>query len=257
VHAGPNGTVYGEVRVAVQAFKTGDVVIAPQLARLRAAGDVVRMCTPEVRFRVHDPFGNTNNPAPRDVTSPEVVSEDAYRWRWLALALDLVFAVVVITLAVNAYVRSRPKPVIPPPPPRPAWIVAIEALDAIANSDLLSRGLTKEYYDAISDVVRRYLGGARGFDALEMTTEEVLRRLRRTPVPGVAPAEIEHLLRECDLVKFARYVPTHEESDAILTAAYAIVRRSSAAGAGPTPPRRPGAGGPTQAIDDGTGGRRA
>ncbi len=256
-HAGPAGAVYGEVQVAVQAFKTGDVVIAPQLARLRAAGDVIRICTPEVRFRVHDPFGNTSNPIPRDVTSPELVTEDAYRWRWIALALDVIFFVVLATLIVSAYLRSRPKPVIPPPPPRPAWIIGIEALDAIARSDLLSRGLTKEYYDAISDVVRRYLGGARGFDAIEMTTEEVLRRMRRTPLSGVTPVEIEALLRECDLVKFARYVPSHEESDAILEAAYNIVRRSSPAGAGPSSRGPSGSVPPPRTVDDSTGGRRA
>lgn len=258
VHAGPNGLVYGEVQVAVQPFKTGDIVIAPQLARLRAAGDVIRVCTPEVRFRVHDPFGNTNNPSPRDVTPPESVTEDAYRWRWFALALDAIFAIIVVTLAVSAYLRSRPKKVVPPPPPRPAWIIAIEALDAIARSDLLSRGLTKEYYDAISDVVRRYLGGSRGFDALEMTTEELLRRMRKSPLPGVAPAEIEHLLRECDLVKFARYVPSHEESEAILNSGYAIVRRSSPAGTGPS--SGGDAGGPVappRAVDGDSGGRRA
>lgn len=256
-HAGPGGAVYGEVQVAVQGFKTADVVIAPQLARLRAAGDVVRICTPEVRFRVHDPFGNTSNPYPRDVTSPELVTEDAYRWRWIALALDLLFAVVVTTLAVSAYLRGRPRPIVPQPPPRPAWIIALEALDAIARSDLLSRGLTKEYYDAISDVVRRYLGGARGFDAIEMTTEQVLHRMRRTPLPGATPAELEALLRECDLVKFARYVPSHEESEAILETAYAIVRRSSPASARSPANDFAANAPPPRTVDDATSGRRA
>jgi hypothetical protein len=256
VHAAPGGLVFGEVQVAVQGFKAGDIVIAPQLARLRAAGDVIRVCTPEVRFRIHDPFGNVTHPAPRDVTMPEAVSEDAYRWRWFALALDLIFAVILATLAINSYLARRPKKVAPPPPPRPAWIVAVEALDAIARSDLLSRGATKEYYDAISDVVRRYLGGTRGFDALEMTTEEVLRHMRKSPLHGVAPAEIEHLLRECDLVKFARYVPSHEESDKILESAYAIVRRSSPAGtAAPTGPTGPS--GPSTTTGGDTAGRRA
>ena len=247
-HAGTGNQVYGEVMIAVQPFKLGDVAIAPQLARLNAAGDVIRVCTPEVRFRVRDPFGNDPHPRPRDVTGPEPVTEDALRARWLALALDVLFIVILATLIVSAYLRRRPKPVVPPPPPRPAWIVALEALDVIARGDMLSRGLTKDYYDAISDVVRRYVGAFCGFDALEMTSDEVLARMRRTPLVGVAPTELEHMLRECDLVKFARYVPTHEESEAILTQAYGIVKHST-----PGSASRPGGGG----AGSGSGGAKA
>jgi hypothetical protein len=63
----------------------------------------------------------------------------------------------------------------------------MEALEHIARGDLLARGLTKDYYDAISDVVRRYLGGCKGFDAIEMTSDELLARLRKRPPPRRDP----------------------------------------------------------------------
>jgi hypothetical protein len=229
-HAGPNGTVYGEVAVAVQSFKPGEIVIPRQLARLNAGGEIVRVCTPAVRFRVSDPFGNEPHPRPRDLTPPEEVTADSIKWRYVMFGLNGAFLLVLATLGVNAYMRSRPKVEPPPPPPVPAWILALEGLDVLSRSDLLSRGLTKDYYDQLSDVVRRYIGALRGFDALEMTSDEVLWKLRKVPVAGVATTEIEHLLRECDLVKFARYVPSHEESEQILEQAYVIVRRSSPAG---------------------------
>lgn len=228
--SGPGGTVFGEVTVAVQPFKTGEVVIPRQLARLNAAGDVVRVCTPPVRFRVGDPFGNAPHPTPRDLTPPEEVTAETLRWRYVMLGLNGAFALIVITIAVNSYVRSRPKPEAPPPPPIPPWILATEALEVLSKSDLLSRGQIKEYYDQLSDIVRRYIGALRGFDALEMTTLEVLSKLKRVPIAGVTTAEIAHLLTECDLVKFARHVPSHQESDKILDVAYTIVRRSSPAG---------------------------
>ncbi|MFO0559979.1 MAG: hypothetical protein U0269_18340 [Polyangiales bacterium] len=229
-HAGPNGTVYGEVSVAVQPFKTGEVVFARQLARLNAAGDVVRVCTPAVRFRVGDPFGNTAHPTPRDLTQPEEVTTDSLRWRYVMFGVDAAFALIVATVALNSWVRSRPKPEAPPPPPIPPWISATEALEVLSRSDLLSRGLTKDYYDQLSDIVRRYIGALRNFDALEMTTVEVLAKLKRVPIAGVTTAEVAHLLTECDLVKFARHVPSHEESEQILDVAFTIVKRSSPAG---------------------------
>lgn len=228
--SGPGGTVVGEVTVAVQPFKTGEVVIPRQLARLNAAGDVVRVCTPAVRFRVGDPFGNAPHPTPRDLTPPEEVTAETLRWRYVMLGVNAAFALIVSTIAVNSYLRSRPKPEPPPPPPVPPWILAIEALEVLSKSDLLSRGQTKEYYDQLSDIVRRYIGALRGFDALEMTTFEVLAKLKRVPIAGVTTAEVAHLLTECDLVKFARHVPSHQESEKILEVAFAIVRRSSPAG---------------------------
>lgn len=251
------GRLAGEVTVAVQPFQTGEVVIAPQLARLRASGDVYRVCTPEVRFRVRDPFGNEPHPAPRDLTAPVPVTEDGYRLRFTALALDLLFVVVTLTLLVNAWLRSRPKPVPPPPPPEPAWITALRALDALGRSDLLSRGATKDYYDAVSDIVRRYVGALCGFDAIESTTDEVLAHLKRIPLPGVANAELAHLLGECDLVKFARYVPTHEESESVLGQAYSVIRRSSPAQAYPPTSSSGGPPAGTGPIQPPTDARRA
>ncbi len=233
-HAGANGTVYGEVAVAVQSFKLGEIVIPRQLARLNAGGEIVRVCTPAVRFRVRDPFGNDPHPQPKELTPPEEVNADSLRWRYVMLGLNGAFLLILATLGMNAYVRSRPKIVPPPPPPVPGWILALEGLDVLSRSSLLSRGLTKDYYAQLSEIVRKYIGNLRGFDALEMTTDEVLWKLRRVPVAGVATTEIEHLLRECDLVKFARYVPSHEESDQILEQGYVIVRRSSPAGSSRT-----------------------
>lgn len=219
------GWVTTDVTVAVQVFKVAEVSIDPLPARVNTGDEIARICTPRVRFRVRSVFGNVSHPQPRDITPPAEVRFGALTWRYGALALDALFAVVVGTLVAGAWWRGRPKKFVPPPPPRHPYLVASEALAALARSDLLTRGHTKDYYDAISDVVRRYLGGVRNFDAIEMTSDEVLAQVRRAPLAGVTFVEIERLLQECDLVKFAGYVPSHEESDEILKAAQSIVER--------------------------------
>ncbi|MBI5516423.1 MAG: hypothetical protein HY909_21750 [Deltaproteobacteria bacterium] len=219
------GWLVSEVVVAVQPFRSAEVVLRAQASRLLTGDEIARVCTPEVRFRVRGPFGNDPHPAPRDITEPELVRFGALTWRYIALGLDGAFVVVCGTLLGVALVRARPKKPVPPPPPRHPYDVAREALDALARSNLLSRGLTKDYYDAISDVVRRYLGGMCGFDAIEMTTREVITEVRSRPLPGVALVEVERLLSECDLVKFARYAPSHEENDEILRSAESIIDR--------------------------------
>lgn len=225
VHGEPNGRVRSEVVVALQPFRAGDVTVRPMPFRVNTGDEIARLCTPEVRFRVRSVFGNATHPQPRDVTRPEDVRRDALTFRWISLGLDALFLSVVSSLVIAAWLRRRPKHVPPPPPPRHPYYIAREALDALSSGDLLSRGLTKDYYDAISDVIRRYLGGVRAFDAIEMTTDELLTHLRKSPLPGVTFVEVERLLRECDLVKFARYVPAHEEADAILADAVSLVER--------------------------------
>lgn len=223
--AGEGGYVTTDVSVAVQPFKVADVLIASLPARVNTGDEIARVCTPEVRFRVRSVFGNTAHPAPRDVTGPVAVRFGALTLRHAAVGLDAVFAVAVTTLALAGWWRARPRVLPPPPPPRHPYLVARDALEALARGDLLSRGHTKDYYDAISDVIRRYLGGVIGFDAIEMTSDEVLAQVRRAPIHGVALVEVERLLSECDLVKFAGFVPSHDEADEILRAAVSIVER--------------------------------
>lgn len=224
-HSDRDGWLATDVLVAVQPFKVADVVIRSLPARLSTSDEISRVCTPEVRFRARSVFGNEPHPVARDVTPPSDVHIDALTLRHVSLAMDGVFLIIATTLGVTAYYRARPKKPVPPPPPRHPFLIASEGLDAISRSDLLARGLTKDYYDAISDVTRRYVGGMRGFDAIEMTTNEVLATLRKNPLASVPMVEIETLLGDCDLVKFARYVPSNEECDEVLKSARSIVDR--------------------------------
>ena len=55
----------------------------------------------------------------------------------------------------------------------------MEKLQRLAQSDWLAIGKTKEYYSAISDIVRDYLEQGFGVSAMERTTSELLRDLRK------------------------------------------------------------------------------
>jgi hypothetical protein len=115
--------------------------------------------------------------------------------------------------------------VVAAPPPRPPWI-ALEKLAAIRAKGAPPEGAHKEYYDAVSDVVREYLGAIGGFPALDLTTEELLAAVRQRPPPVVSMGEIAGFLGECDLVKFAKAPATADQTLALLDAAAGIVHRT-------------------------------
>ena len=70
--------------------------------------------------------------------------------------------------------------------------------------NLLEDGQYKKYYTLVIDVVRHYLERRYGVQTMDRTTDEILSELdsRRLRVD-----ELEPLLREADLIKFAKYKP--------------------------------------------------
>lgn len=98
--------------------------------------------------------------------------------------------------------------------------IAYEQLERLKLKGLISKGKIKEYYIAISDIVRHYLENRFLLKAPEMTTEEFLINVR-----DYSQLKIEHknLLKEfllsCDLVKFAKYIPPQQEINSVFDTA--------------------------------------
>jgi len=105
-------------------------------------------------------------------------------------------------------------------PGKPAHEVAYEQLEALRVKDYISRGLIKEYYTEVSDIIRHYLENRFSLRAPEMTTEEFLVSARNA---AELISEHKNLLKEfllcCDLVKFAKYAPSPEEVSSIFDSA--------------------------------------
>ena len=120
--------------------------------------------------------------------------------------------------------KSRPRPVPPPPPPRPAWETALERLHSVRHAGLLDTQRKGEFCDRVSDALREYVGTSLGFDGLERTTDEITEELRRSTMADAECRRVLDVLRECDLVKFAKYTPETAACMAMLDSAEAHVR---------------------------------
>ena len=95
----------------------------------------------------------------------------------------------------------------PAEPPRPAHEIAYEALRTLEAERLPDKGEIKTFHIRASDIVRAYVEGRFGVDALEMTTREVLDGLRSHAVDEAVLSDFRRLLERCDLVKFAKDRP--------------------------------------------------
>jgi len=101
----------------------------------------------------------------------------------------------------------------PPPPPLPAHEVALSALQELYTSELLEKKAYKEFYSRLSDIIRQYIEGRFAVTAMEEITVEILQDLEKVLEDREQLAALEELLLLADLVKFAKYIPSGEETD--------------------------------------------
>jgi hypothetical protein len=111
----------------------------------------------------------------------------------------------------------------PAVPLLPADEEAVRALIVLKDQKYPSRGMLKEFYSEFSQIMRRYLERRYEFPALEMTTFDLEYEFEEGRYPVVLRQRLLPLLREADLVKFAKYVPDYRECDAQVDLGFELI----------------------------------
>lgn len=160
----------------------------------------------------------------RDIKPPEELPR-GWAWiGWLIGGLVLLAAGLWLLRRLRRRGLQRDLKEIPYQGPlQPAHRIALEELDRIAALHLLGKGMVKEYYIQTSDAIRRYAEGRYAIGAMELTTWELIGEMKRTAVPDDDSDIFRIFLEECDLVKFARYIPPAEVRETLLDRARRLV----------------------------------
>ena len=108
----------------------------------------------------------------------------------------------------------------------PPHIIAIQELDKIKAEKLWQQGKVKEYYSAITDVIRVYLERRFDIPALEMTTHELVKLISTNPETLPIKDTLSELLHLSDIVKFAKYIPLNSDNDLSLIHSYFIIDKT-------------------------------
>ncbi len=163
----------------------------------------------------------------RDIKAPLIPPRNYNQYIKLALIIVLVIAVVFLVIY---YIKRRKagKTLLPArqKPQRPAHEVALEALEALAQSDLLASGKIKEYYIQISDIIRKYIENRFFIYAPEMTTTQLLEKMEQEKLDKLYIDMTREFLDSCDLVKFAKYIPEEKETNIVTQLAFDFVNQS-------------------------------
>ena len=236
--------------VPPQAFETGTCRLlsvtwkdAGQRSRVTETAELEIMTTdleearlPEMTFLFVTPRGDSLTARSEEVevgvrrlaqaeAKPKPLKPQWEAPRSYAFLIVIAAALAVAALAVWLVRRWRKRKVVKPVEPElPADFVALRKLEEIERMGLLDSGEMKKYYTLVIDVLRGYLEKRYGFLAMDQTTDEILWGLRRLQVDA---ADIEPLLREADLVKFAKHRPEAAGARGLIDAVRVVVARTA------------------------------
>jgi len=142
------------------------------------------------------------------------------------LLLFWLFAAASIALAFYLLVRYRDdKPIIRKikiEPKVPAHVKALSEIEDLRQSGGSHADDSKAYYTRLTDILREYINERFGFNATEMTSDQILEHLEESRNKE-SLAELRDLLSTADMVKFAKFRPMLNENDRNLVSAMEFV----------------------------------
>ncbi len=141
----------------------------------------------------------------------------------------LIYGLLAIALGILIFYiykrfKRKEKPVfIPKIPERPAHEIALEGLKRIESEKLWQQGFTKKYYSELTEIIRQYIERRFSINAMEQTTDEILKHFDATLIPTDIKEKLGFILRQADMVKFAKAQPFPTENENSMAFAYEFI----------------------------------
>ena len=161
---------------------------------------------------------------------PKDVQDNPFQWSDWSLSFWLsVLMLVLLAVTYYLYLRLRDnKPII-----KTIRIVkrllphqkAMKEIEQIKADKMVSSENSKEYYTKLTDTLRKYIEERYGFNAMEMTSSEIIDKLTATQDEN-AISELRQLFLTADLVKFAKYSTLINENDRNLVNAIDFINQT-------------------------------
>lgn len=174
----------------------------------------------------------TVNPETDDVKAIKPIMDAPFYWSelftWVGYFLLAFLGVSLIIFVLLKYVFKKKVPFITetPQPVIPPHIVALEKLEEIKVQKIWQCGDIKVFYTQVTDVLRVYLEGRFGINAMELTSDEIMALVKKEPGLNEVRAALKDLLTLADLVKFAKMVPLENENERSLLTAFDVVDKT-------------------------------
>ena len=161
----------------------------------------------------------------KDIKAP---FDEPFDWHWYLpyayWGLAILAALIILIIVIRKLTKKGPiEIVIDDAPKVPAHITALETLEKIKQQAIWKDNKTKEYYSEIADTVRLYIEERFKINALELTSDEVIKVFKSQVVDSESKAKLTQILTLSDFVKFAKQIPIEVEHTLTLNNAFDFV----------------------------------
>ena len=145
---------------------------------------------------------------------------------WSIIIIIILVALYLVAKRILAHYGKSFGDIFKPAPPLPPHEIALRDLKHLHSERLWQEGKHKLYYSGLTDILRAYLAGQFGVGALEMTSDEIIEAVRSVDLPQKQAMDLTELLRDADLVKFAKAMPEAEENERAYSKAWEFVQQT-------------------------------
>ncbi len=158
---------------------------------------------------------------------------------WLIIVLGALAVAALVIFLVMKFRKHKEEVKIRKSKPIPPYDLAKMRLETLRSRKLASSGHEKEFYTELTDILRQYLQGRFGINAMEMTSGQILRALHKNPLTRLPAAQMDEVLKIADFVKFAKERPLAEDNERALIRSTQFVDETKPVPPPPEPEKAP------------------
>jgi hypothetical protein len=161
----------------------------------------------------------------KDIKAP---FDEPFDWHWYLPYAYWGFAIlvglIILIIVIRKLTKKAPIEIIIDNTPKiPAHVSALETLEKIRQEAIWKDNKTKEYYSSIADTVRLYIEERFKINALELTSDEIIKVFKSQVVDSESKGKLTQILTLSDFVKFAKQIPIEVEHSLTLNNAFDFV----------------------------------
>lgn len=196
----------------VQAFDSGYCILPSFMyvaGRDTAYSNNVSLKVVPVLAEANDPIDDYANVSdPENASIFDNIPDWVINYWWIIL-----LAILLLAAAGYLYYRYKKEGTIFKKLPLPTpYEVAYNGLNILKSKKLWEQGMDKEYYTELTDILRNYLYGRFGINAMEMTSRQIMAKLKNIEEAKDQRKYFRKILDIADFVKFAKVKPLPEDN---------------------------------------------
>lgn len=207
-----NGQQKISFSMPVQAFDSGSCLLPSFIyiaGRDTSYSNTVALKVVPVLAEGTDPIDDYANVSdPENPSIFDYVPDWVINYWWIIL-----LAIILIAVAAYLFYRYKKEGTIFKKLPLPTpYEVAFNGLQDLKGKKLWEQGMEKEYYTELTDILRYYLYGRFGVNAMEMTSRQIMAKLKNIEEAKDQRKYFRKILDMADFVKFAKVKPLPEDN---------------------------------------------